>query len=378
MVQLKAKALFEYSCTLQQQQQEDHLPLRAGDVLIINQQEHDSGWWNGTRLSDGSTGWFPGSYVEVLSESATEQPKSATSGKSWQKPQQKSSNSLNVAQLGEMLQRGINVNSNPVSPTLQQHQQQQSANGEWEQYYTEDGEPYYVNSVTNESRWELPSASGSRKASLVKSPRTSFSQHHQPELPMLPPPPLPADSPSFDSNRPLSRPGSVSSWSIGTRPTVADGEQSPVQGAITDSTGRFGYEGNFWSDKGDKSGFDILVLKHRNGKEVCKDIAQFMAERARIEEIYAKSLMDLANGQLGDLESGTMKTAWNQLKFDVLSQGKQRLEFSKQLIKEVQTPIMNFKNEQKKTRKNYEATIAEDRRLMLVKYSNARKASAIF
>lgn len=43
--------------------------------------------------------------------------------------------------------------------------------------------------------------------------------------------------------------------------------------------GKYGYENNFWSDKGDKSGFDILVLKHRSGKEVCKDISAFMSER---------------------------------------------------------------------------------------------------
>jgi hypothetical protein len=67
--------------------------------------------------------------------------------------------------------------------------------------------------------------------------------------------------------------------------------------------GKYRYMNNFWADKGDKSGFDILVLKHRNGKEVCKDFAQLMAERSRIEEQYAKSLMELGKSQLGETES---------------------------------------------------------------------------
>jgi hypothetical protein len=39
------------------------------------------------------------------------------------------------------------------------------------------------------------------------------------------------------------------------------------------------YAENFWEDKGTTSGFDLLVLKHRNGKEVCKDMAEFMRQR---------------------------------------------------------------------------------------------------
>jgi hypothetical protein len=43
----------------------------------------------------------------------------------------------------------------------------------------------------------------------------------------------------------------------------------PVQGT--------GFGDNFWNDKGGKTGFDILVLKHRNGKEVLKDLAECVA-----------------------------------------------------------------------------------------------------
>jgi hypothetical protein len=108
-----------------------------------------------------------------------------------------------------------------------------------------------------------------------------------------------------------------------------------------------------------------MVAKHRVGKEVCKDIAQFMLERAKIEESYAKQLMELAKSNYGELETGcvpsrsfyschsrTAKTAWNQLKFDIETQAKARQSFATKIVKQVADPITSFKNEQKKMRKN--------------------------
>lgn len=48
----------------------------------------------------------------------------------------------------------------------------------------------------------------------------------------------------------------------------------------------------------------------------------------------------------------TTKTAWNQVKFDIQNQSRARALFAEQLQKEVADVILQFKNEQKKTRKN--------------------------
>jgi hypothetical protein len=95
------------------------------------------------------------------------------------------------------------------------------------------------------------------------------------------------------------------------------------------------FAGAFWDVEGAPPGFDTLVLKHRNGKEVCKDMAEFMRQRAAIEDAYAKQLMKLSRATLADFEHGfvgllgclaaavaahlglgprTMKTAWAELK----------------------------------------------------------------
>lgn len=49
-------------------EQEDELPLAAGDVVKVLRKMPD-GWLEGERLRDGAKGWFPGSYVvEILSD----------------------------------------------------------------------------------------------------------------------------------------------------------------------------------------------------------------------------------------------------------------------------------------------------------------------
>jgi len=46
------------------------------------------------------------------------------------------------------------------------------------------------------------------------------------------------------------------------------------------------------------------VLKHRNGKEVLKDVSEWMHERAMVEDRYAKDLQKLAKSPLGNQEEG--------------------------------------------------------------------------
>jgi len=58
------------------------------------------------------------------------------------------------------------------------------------------------------------------------------------------------------------------------------------------------------ADKGDQTGFDIILEKHLNGKFAMKDMMEFFRERAAIEEQYAKNLLKLSRSTLGDQEEG--------------------------------------------------------------------------
>lgn len=341
-------ALYDFTA-----EQENHLSLCEGDKIRVLRQE-SSGWWNGVLLHDKTrSGWFPATYVEEIPTSDI-----------------------------------LPLQSAPPSPVLSPTSQHQPSSpcGQWVRYLTEDGQPYYVNSVTGESSWSAPSISPTIANFAPYSPpqtpvedllSSSFSRVDigqsvasvDEETYGKPGRLLSSIRPSTESFSSAFKPKRLSS---ATTQSAATTDSASRAMAVTDN-GKYGYSNNFWSDKGDKSGFDILVLKHRQGKEMCKDIVQMMAERAHIEECYAKSLLELAKTPLGTMESGTSKTAWNQLKFDIETQARSRLEFSKKTIKEVQQPLINFKNEQKKMRKNYEATIAADRKFLMLKYQNAVK-----
>ena len=41
------------------------LTLKAGDRVRVDEQD-ERGWWKGTLLPDGPSGWFPSSFVEAL------------------------------------------------------------------------------------------------------------------------------------------------------------------------------------------------------------------------------------------------------------------------------------------------------------------------
>lgn len=335
-------ALYDFDASMDNQ-----LSLRMGDRLAVLRQE-ENGWWHGVNL-EGNSGWFPATFVEQTL---------AVPGKQFS-----NRNSLDFD-----ADVGIDENTQGI-PT---------AHPDWLMYSTDEGDRYYVNHMTGESSWELPSVN--------LSPST-------PPLILGTPPILSDDdTPPSTNNTSLrnspaemfsvspSKAGTSSSMSIKSfqsstikAPNFQDPNAKPLM-----EDGRYGYKNNFWSDKGDKSGFDTLVLKHRNGKEVCKDIAQFMSERMKIEEQYAKALLELSKSSLGEMESGTSKTAWNQIKFDVKNQAKSRLEFADSLSKDIQKAFMDFKDSQKKTRKDFEATIALDRKSMMEKFRKVQKMHTLY
>ena len=60
------------------------------------------------------------------------------------------------------------------------------------------------------------------------------------------------------------------------------------------------------------------------------------------------------------------------------SQARARLSFAQTVQQEVENKIMSFKNEQKILRKNYEATISADRKLLMTKLTNALKMQKVY
>uniref|UniRef100_A0A8C5GME8 Growth arrest-specific protein 7-like n=1 Tax=Gouania willdenowi TaxID=441366 RepID=A0A8C5GME8_GOUWI len=133
----------------------------------------------------------------------------------------------------------------------------------------------------------------------------------------------------------------------------------------------------FWSDKKDPqatTGFDVLLHKQLKGKQMQKEMAEFIRERIKIEDDYAKSLSKLSQNGLGALEEGTLGEAWAQLKKSLADEAEVHLKFSSKLQNEVEKPFLNFRENFKKDMKRLEHHVTGLRKQLVVRYAAVEKA----
>uniref|UniRef100_A0A8D2PUI2 Growth arrest specific 7 n=1 Tax=Zosterops lateralis melanops TaxID=1220523 RepID=A0A8D2PUI2_ZOSLA len=287
--------------------------------LTLHAQVPDGGWWEGQK-EDGLRGWFPASYVQLL-----EKPRKAT-------PQPEDT---------------LNGHLPPG----------------WQSYMSPQGRRYYVNTFTN-GKWGWLS-------------NKHFTISHKP-----------ANFPSvltvngyYISGSPVHQ---LDSGHIGLRKTSGDPQVSfwekincvtfphpdvmPEQQLLKPS--EWSYCDYFWADKKDSqgnntvSGFEILLQKQLKGKQMQKEMAEFVRERIKIEEEYAKNLSKLSQNSLAAQEEGTLGEAWAQLKKSLADEAEVHLKFSSKLQSE------NFKKDMKKC----DHHIADLRKHLASRYTAVEKA----
>ncbi|VTJ79018.1 Hypothetical predicted protein [Marmota monax] len=104
----------------------------------------------------------------------------------------------------------------------------------------------------------------------------------------------------------------------------------------------------FWADKKDPqgngtvAGFELLLQKQPKGKQMHKEMSEFVRERIKIEEEYAKNLAKLFQNSLAAQEEGSLGEAWAQVKKSLADEAEVHLKFSVKLHSEVEKPLMNF------------------------------------
>ncbi|NWY46997.1 GAS7 protein, partial [Sylvia atricapilla] len=331
------------------------LRFAAGELITVLQVP-DGGWWEGQK-EDGLRGWFPASYVQLL-----EKPRKAT-------PQ-------------------------PGEDTLNGH-----LPPGWQSYMSPQGRRYYVNTFTNETTWERPSsvpgtpkspgkAANSPSVLTVNGYYISGSPVHQ------------LDS-GHMSLRKASGDPQVSFWekakqqdpringfplsNLGIHPeqeincvTFPHPDVMPEQQLLKPS--EWSYCDYFWADKKDSqgnntvSGFEILLQKQLKGKQMQKEMAEFVRERIKIEEEYAKNLSKLSQNSLAAQEEGTLGEAWAQLKKSLADEAEVHLKFSSKLQSEVEKPLLNFRENFKKDMKKCDHHIADLRKHLASRYTAVEKA----
>ncbi|XP_019353677.1 growth arrest-specific protein 7 isoform X3 [Alligator mississippiensis] len=320
------------------------LRFAAGELITVLQVP-DGGWWEGQK-EDGLRGWFPASYVQLL-----EKPRKVTT--------QSGEDSLNC----------------PLPPG-------------WQSYMSPQGRKYYVNTFTNETTWERPSSvPGTPKTPVTqKSPLPAVNGYHTPLTPahQLEPghmslrkigrDPQSPGSPSPSPPRRQTRDGPVTINCV----TFPHPDTMPEQQLLKPS--EWSYCDYFWADKKDSQGnntvpgFEILLQKQLKGKQMQKEMAEFIRERIKIEEEYAKNLSKLSQNSLAAQEEGTLGEAWAQLKKSLADEAEVHLKFSSKLQSEVEKPLLNFRENFKKDMKKCDHHIADLRKQLASRYAAVEKA----
>ncbi|XP_041754080.1 growth arrest-specific protein 7 [Coregonus clupeaformis] len=331
------KSLYSFSGDQHQQ----GLTFEVGEIIRIVH-PLTGGWWEGEL--DGVRGWFPSSYVQVLEKTA-------------------SMTSLPVEGLGE---------------PLPQH---------WTCYMSSEGRQYYVNSSNNETTWERPSrVPGTLNTPLkhknslptVNGFHSSGSPLHQNDhshISLVKKPSLEPQSPGPTS--PTRRQSKETTITINCV-TFPLPMSIPEQQLLKPD--EWSYCDYFWMDKKDSqgtssiSGFEVLLQKQLKGKQMQKEMAEFIRERIKIEEEYAKNLSKLSQIPLAGQEEGTLGEAWAQLKKSLADEAEVHLKFSSKLQSEVEKPLLTFRDNFKKDMKRFDHHIAELRKQLFGRHAAMEKA----
>ncbi|KAI4561210.1 hypothetical protein MJG53_012276 [Ovis ammon polii x Ovis aries] len=112
---------------------------------------------------------------------------------------------------------------------------------------------------------------------------------------------------------------------------------------------------NFWGEK--NSGFDVLYHNMKHGQISTKELADFVRERATIEEAYSRSMTKLAKSASNYSQLGTFAPVWDVFKTSTEKLANCHLDLVRklqELIKEVQ----KYGEEQMKSHKKTKEEVA--------------------
>ncbi|XP_069779878.1 proline-serine-threonine phosphatase-interacting protein 2 [Narcine bancroftii] len=117
------------------------------------------------------------------------------------------------------------------------------------------------------------------------------------------------------------------------------------------------FRDNFWStDLTSTIGYDNLVQHMNDGRKTCKELEEFIKQRASIEERYGKDLISLSKKVCGQNELNTLKRAFDVFKQQMENVGLSHIQLASSLREEIRK-LEEFREKQKDQRKKIEHCI---------------------
>ncbi|XP_067914060.1 growth arrest-specific protein 7 isoform X2 [Heterodontus francisci] len=302
-----------YAFTGDQHQQ--GLKFEAGEIIKVLQ-VLNGGWWEGEK--DGARGWFPASYVEILEKPASVGPQ-----------------------------------------TIEEMAHAPLPQG-WQCYMSPQGRKYYVNTYTNVNGFHSSGSLSHHSETSHMALRKTSSDPQNPGV-----------------GSPTRRQNKESTITINCV-TFPHPDTMPEQQLLKRDD--WSYCDYFWADRKESqsnstiTGFDIILVKQLKGKQMQKEMAEFIRERIKIEEDYAKNLAKLSQSPLAGMEEGTLGESWTQVKKSLADEAEVHLKFSSKLQSEVEKPLLSFRENFKKDMKKFDHHISDLRKQLSARYAAVEKA----